>query len=312
MTKMTLILGAFLISPSIANLWAWSWESPENVMPTLRDDLDREIAAYRQQVLNGMNLHDRIIALDRLIDNYKPMGVNVAELETERDRLVLEEKQQQLRVSQAQDQATILYERGVSEYKEGNYETARATFQEAERLLPQDTSIKETRRRLSSITPILESEVGSGKDSQLIRLAIARYLENDAKRSLNALVYASDKKINRPELARLRRLIEADHPEVEMPTLPSGLTLIDHKLQLTLEAIYDGRYLSAITECTDVIDLEPTNVMALTRLGSAYYAMNEREKAKQIWTKALQYDPNNDVLKKFLYGGKGTVHVETR
>ncbi len=312
MTKMTLLFATFLVSPASPSLWAWSWDSPENVMPTLRDDLDREIAAYRQQVLNGMNLHDRIIALDRLIDNYKPMGINVAELETERERLILEEKQQQLRVSQAQDQATILYERGVSEYKEGNYETSRLTFLEAERLLPQDTAIKETRRRLANITPILESEVGSGKDSQLIRLAISRYLENDAKRALNALVYASDKKINRAELPRLRRLIEADHPEVEMPALPSGITLVDHKLQLTLEAIYDGRYLSAITECTDVLDLEPTNVMALTRLGSAYYAMNEREKAKQIWTRALQYDPNNDVLKKFLYGGKGTVHVERR
>ena len=311
MIKMALFLTAFLISALPAKIGAWSWESPENVMPTLRDDLDREIAAYRQQVLNGMNLHDRVIALDRLIGNYKPMGINVAELETERERLILEERQQQLRTSQAQDQATLLYERGVAEYKEGNYETARATFQEAERLLPQDTAIKEVRRRLGSVTPILESELGTGKDSQLIRLALSRYFENDPKRALNALVYADNKKINRPELSRLRRLIEADHPEVEMPTLPSGLTLVDHKLQLTLEAIYDGRYLSAITECTDVLDLEPTNVMALTRLGSAYYAMNEREKAKQIWTKALQYDPNNDVLKKFLYG-KGAIRVENR
>jgi tetratricopeptide (TPR) repeat protein len=50
----------------------------------------------------------------------------------------------------------------------------------------------------------------------------------------------------------------------------------------------------------------------LTRLGSAYFAMNERDKAKQIWTKALQYDPNNDVLKKFLYGSKGNSRVEPR
>ena len=91
-----------------------------------------------------------------------------------------------------------------------------------------------------------------------------------------------------------------------MPTQPA------HKIQLMLEAIYDGRYLSAISEGTDVLDLEPSNVMALTRLGSAYYAMNEREKAKQIWTKALQYDPSNEVLKKFLYGAKGSSRVEIR
>ncbi|MCG3204137.1 MAG: hypothetical protein KCHDKBKB_00840 [Elusimicrobia bacterium] len=312
MDKTTLIFASFLLLFNIAEVKAWSWDSPENVMPSLREDLDREIAAYRQQVLNGMSLHDRILALDRLIDNYKPMGINVAELETERERLILEEKQQQLRAANAQNSATILYERGVTEYKEGNYETARLTFIEAERMLPQDNSIKEIRRRLSNITPILESEVGNEKDSKLIRLAITRYIENDPKRSLNALAYAQDKKISRPELSRLRRLIETDHPEVDMPDLPTGLTLVDHKLQLTLEAIYDGRYLSAITECTDVLDLEPSNVMALTRLGSAYYAMNERDKAKQIWTKALQHDPNNDILRKFLYGAKGAGRVEIR
>ena len=131
MLKMGLILGSILMPLASSNLRAWSWESPESVMPSLRDDLDREIAAYRQQVLNGMNLHDRIFALDRLIDNYKPMGINVAELETERERLILEEKQQQLRVSQSQSQATLLYERGMSEYKAGNYETSRLTFLEA-------------------------------------------------------------------------------------------------------------------------------------------------------------------------------------
>lgn len=310
MFKTALFMGLILLSLSSSDLHAWSWESPESVIPTLRDDLDREIAAYRQQVLNGMKIHDRIVSLDRLIDNYKPMGINVAELETERERLVLEQKQQQLRVAQSKDQGTMLYEQGVSEYKEGKYQTSEETFAEAAKLLPDDPSIKEMHRRLGSITSILTSELGVKKDSQLLRLAIGWYLENDPKRSLYALIYAKDKKISRPELDRLHRLIQADHPEIEMPSLPTGVTLVDHKLQLTLEAIYDGRYLSAITECTDVLDLEPTNVMALTRLGSAYFAMNEREKAKQIWTKALQYDPNNDVLRKFLYGGKGATRVE--
>lgn len=312
MSTITLILALFAIPLACTKIYAWSWDSADSAMPSLRDDLDREIAAYRQQVLNGLGLRERIIHLDRLIDNYKPMGVNVAELETERSRLILEEKQQQLRASAAQDQATILFDRGVSEYKEGLYQTALLTFQEAERLIPQDSSTRETRRRLNNITPILEEETGPGKDSQLIRLALMRYLENDPKRSLNALLYANDKKINRPEISRIRRLIEADHPEVEAPAIPTGLTLVDHKLQLTLEAIYDGRYLSAISDCTDVLDLEPGNVLALTRLGSAYYAMNEREKAKQIWTKALQYDPNNEMLKKFLYGSKGSARLENR
>src|SRR5437763_13581566 len=117
MSTLTLLLAIFTIPLACTRIYGWSWDSAENAMPSLRDDLDREIAAYRQQVLNGLGLHDRIIHLDRLVDNYKPMGLNVAELETERSRLILEEKQQQLRVSQAQNQATQLYDRGVTEYK---------------------------------------------------------------------------------------------------------------------------------------------------------------------------------------------------
>jgi hypothetical protein len=64
---MHLILSAFLLSASATPGFSWSWNSAENVLPSLREDLDNEIVAYRQQVGTGMVLHDRILALDRLI-----------------------------------------------------------------------------------------------------------------------------------------------------------------------------------------------------------------------------------------------------
>jgi tetratricopeptide (TPR) repeat protein len=249
-----------------------------------------------------MTVHERILVLDRLIGNYKPLGLNVAELETEQGRLILQEKQQQLRSAQSQDEATLLYERGVAEYKDGQFQLALDTFREAERLLPQDAGIKEVRRRLEGVTPVIEAATKNDADEKLIRLSMTRYLENDPKRALNALIYARQQSLDRPELDRLIRLIETNHPDIEVPRPSSGVSLIEFKLRTSLEAIYDGRYLTAISECTDVLDLEPNNVLAMTRLGSAYFAMNERDKARQIWTKALQRDPNNAVLKKFLYG----------
>jgi len=312
MKKLPLILCLFFLSSIPSVVFSWSWESAENVLPSLREDLDKEIVAYRQQVGNGISLHERIIYLDRLIGNYKPLGLNVIDLETERSRIILQEKQQQLRSVEAQDEATTLYEKGISEYREGQYQLALETFREAERLLPQDGAIKEIRRRLEGITPIFEMEIGRKKEGRLIRLALTRYIENDPRRALNALIYAAEQNVNRPELIRLRRLIESNHPEVEAPRLSKDISLIDHKLQLTLEGIYDGRYLTAIAECSDVLDLEPNNVLALTRLGSAYYSMNEKTKARQIWTRALQFDPENNVLKKFLYGSKGKSRVEIR
>ncbi len=310
--KMNLILSAFLLSASPTPGFSWSWNSAENVLPSLREDLDNEIAAYRQQVGTGMVLHDRILALDRLIGNYKPLGLNVADLETEQSRLLLQEKQQQLRNVQAQDEATLLYERGVAEYHDGQYQSALDTFREAERLLPQDAGIKELRRRLEGVTPIVDAANKTAIDDQLIRLAMTRYFENDPKRAINALIYATEQNTDRPELARLLQLIETDHPDVDVPKLTAGVGIVEFKLRTALEAIYDGRYLTSITECSDVLDLEPINVLAMTRLGSAYYAMNEREKARQVWTRALQLDPNNQMLKKFLYGNRSASTEKAR
>src|SRR4029078_9446306 len=59
-------------------------------------------------------------------------------------------------------------------------------------------------------------------------------------------------------------------------------------------------YLIAAKECQEVLDLEPENALALTRLGSVYYAMGQVKRALQYWTQALEQDPKNDVLKSFM------------
>jgi len=306
--KTILFYGMFSFILPAPIIRAWSWDSADNALPSLREELDNEVKSYRQQVGNGMTTRERIVALDRLIGNYKPMGLNVADLENEQARLGLSEKQEELRVSKAQDEATLLYEKGVAEYRDGDFSSSMDTLREGERLLPNDTTMKEMRRKLEGVVPIIEKETGQTMDAQLIRLSVVRYLENDPKRALNAMIYASEKNVDRPEIMRLRRLIETNHPEIEMPRIPNGVSFVENKQQMTLEAIYEGRYLTAINECTDVLDLEPRNVLAMTRLGSAYFAMNEKEKARQIWTKALQLDPNNNELKRFLYGRKGNLN----
>ncbi len=294
-----------------SSIRAWSWNSADDVLPSLREELDREIASYRQQVGNGLSLQERILYLDRLISNYKPLGLNLVDLETEQSRLILQEKQQRLRSSELKDEASLLYERGVAEYKEGQFQMALETFREAERLLPNDSSIKDARRKLQGIVAVIEAELGKDSTGHLLRQAVIRFMENDVKRAFNALIYGMERDKERRELERILKYLETEHPEIDPIHLASGISLVDHKLQLALEAIYDGRYLSAIAECSDILDLEPSNVLALTRLGSAYFAMNEHNKAKQVWTKALQLDPENDVLRKFLYGNKGVSRVET-
>ena len=302
----------FLLLLAAGPAFSWSWDSADNALPSLREELDREIATYHQRVENGLSVQDRLSVLDRLIGNYQPMGLNVTDLETERARLRLEDSQQALRKSQAQDQASKLVDKAVFEYRNGKYKDSLASITQADQLQPDDKTIEELKRKLGEAAAITPLEEGTEMGSAIMKLALTHYLENEPKRSMNALVYAHAKGLNRPEFDRLRRVLITEHSDLENVDVPPGQTLIDHKLQLVLEAIYDGRYVEAVSQCTDVLDLEPENVTALTRLGSSYFAMNERDKAKQIWTKALQLDPNNEMLRKFLYGQKGQNRVEAR
>jgi tetratricopeptide (TPR) repeat protein len=310
--KSSLFLAAFLSIAGVQAVHAWSWESPDNALPSLREELDREIATYRNRVANGLAVTERIAVLDHLIQTYQPMGLSVVDLETERSRLKLEESSQALRASQSQDEAAKLVDKAVFDYRAGKFKDALDSVTQAQQLQPNDKTSEELKRKLTALSGITEKQDGTDLASTLLRLAGTRYLENDHRRALNALFYARDKGVSVPEVERMQRLIVTERPELETFAIPGGTTLVDHKLQTTLEAIYDGRYMAAVAECTDVLDLEPENVTALTRLGSSYFAMNERDKAKQIWTKALQLDPKNDVLRKFLYGAGRSARVENR
>lgn len=312
MKKSSLFLATFLLVAGVHMAHSWSWDSADNALPSLREELDREIASYRQRVQTGLGVSERIVVLDRLIDTYQPMGLQVVDLETERSRLRLEESSQLLRASKAQDEAAKLVDKAIFEYRDGKYKEALDTITQAERLQPKNKTTEELKRRLAAVAGITPLEEGADKSSAFLKLAATRYLENDHRRALNALFHARDMGVARPEIERLQRVVVSERPELENFAVPPATTIVDHKLQKTLEAIYDGRYLAAVAECSDVLDLEPENVTALTRLGSSYFAMNEKDKAKQIWTKALQLDPKNDVLRKFLYGAKGSARVETR
>ncbi len=55
-----------------------------------------------------------------------------------------------------------------------------------------------------------------------------------------------------------------------------------------------------IREAQDVLNLEPNNALAYKRIGSAFFAMGQREKAKNAWEKSLQMNPADRSLKEFL------------
>ena len=78
------------------------------------------------------------------------------------------------------------------------------------------------------------------------------------------------------------------------------MKLLDYKRLVGLHHIYDGKYHLAAQVLGEVLALEPEDLTALKRLGSAYFALGRRERARSAWTDALKLAPEDPQLMKFL------------
>ena len=73
-----------------------------------------------------------------------------------------------------------------------------------------------------------------------------------------------------------------------------GINIVDQKLQEALELIYGRKYVDAVSLCMEVLELESGSVLALMRMGSAYWAMGHTDKAK-----GKQYHPLGSAVSSF-------------
>jgi tetratricopeptide (TPR) repeat protein len=116
-----------------------------------------------------------------------------------------------------------------------------------------------------------------------------------------AAIYAGQKDPSNQKIAQYNMVLEAGYPkEVKSIEILSGMNLVEQKLQSALNNIYDGKYDRTLTECNEILELEPRNITAYKRAGSAYYALKKIDKAKEMWNKALEISPNDTELKKFI------------
>ena len=84
-------------------------------------------------------------------------------------------------------------------------------------------------------------------------------------------------------------------------TLALGDVLdVDQKIYDARQAIYEGKYDLALRRCMDVLDLEAENESALEIMGSAFYLMDQRVKALQVWERVMEINPDNRVVGDFL------------
>ena len=170
------------------------------------------------------------------------------------------------------DQITPLKETLEGAIQSGKYALASETASTLADRDPANDYFQDTRKKLTAITGITETVTDSDRTSRFIRRALYAHLAKNPypKFALNAIWHARDINPKHPEVAPLVAHLEETYPALaNSEQVTPGMAVVDHKLFIALQHIYDGRYDLSIFACDEVLQLEPTNILALKRKGSA-------------------------------------------
>jgi tetratricopeptide (TPR) repeat protein len=148
---------------------------------------------------------------------------------------------------------------------------------------------------------------GGDEVPTLTRRGIISYVDGkDLRASVNVLRHAFNKDPKNDRLLSLLNMVEREAGVSELSRKPEGpeiFTYIDQRTYDARQAIYDGKYDLAMKRAQDILDLEPNNETALEIMGSSFYLMDQKEKAKVIWEKVVEINPNNTMVKNFAGSG---------
>lgn len=112
--------------------------------------------------------------------------------------------------------------------------------------------------------------------TKILNNAISKYLGNNTN---------SDELIN--DLQNIKKQQNSDE-------------LINEKLGRALKLINEWKFYDAIKECNEVLSIDSKNILALMRRGSAYYMLDDYDRAREDWNTVLSLDKDNKLVKSFL------------
>lgn len=200
-----------------------------------------------------------------------------------------------------------LYGEARAAYENGDYVSAREAYTKILADNPTDLDVKTTLARLDEVAKLALKIDEKSPAGDMMRKAIAFYLAADGnkKASMAAAWYAAQ--LSQSTLAvAVKDFLERKYASI-LSTMegPVGdMNIVDQYLFAALNRIYEGRYDIAVQSCMIIIELQPENVLAWKRLGSAFYAIGKKDKARDAWERALKITPNDGELKQFLRQSK--------
>ena len=189
-------------------------------------------------------------------------------------------------------------------FKSGYFTRAMEKLRSAMDADPGNSQLRRMATRLQSAMAYVPDALGGEEVPTLTRRGIISYVDgNDLRVSVNVLRHAFNKEPRNDRLLSLLNMVEKEAGVSELTRKSEGpeiFTYIDQRTYDARQAIYDGKYDLAMKRAQDILDLEPSNETALEIMGSAFYLMDQKDKARAIWEKVAEINPGNTMVKTFL------------
>jgi len=192
---------------------------------------------------------------------------------------------------------------GMAAYRQGNFLLAFNRLEAALDIDPCNAEVKKMVARMQLVVGYIVSATGETEEMSSIRKGVAAYIEGEDKTAINGMRYAYFKNPKNIKLLAMLNKIERDAGLNVTDTYKEdsvGFTIIDQKVYDARQAIIEGKYDQALIKCQEILNLESNNVTALEIMGSSFFMMDQPEKARQAWTKVLEFDPTNKVIPQFI------------
>lgn len=157
--------------------------------------------------------------------------------------------------------------------------------------------------RLGKISALVPAKPSSSKAWNAASEGISAWLgeKEDLPFAYDALRYASELAPSEKVFTRLTATLEEEAPQLKLnDTKPENAGVLEHKKEMALHQIYDSKFYLAVKELEGVLRLEPNDITALKRAGSAYLQLKDYKQARRAWQKALGLSPDDEQLKEYL------------
>lgn len=185
----------------------------------------------------------------------------------------------------------------------GRYAEALMKLEEMLASDPTSPHYQKLQGKLRKIADLAPQKPSSSRAWTAAGEAIAAWLseKEDLAFAYDALRYAAELAPGDKTFPRLVRALEEESPQLKLnDTKPENTPVLEHKKEMALHHIYDSKFYLAVKELEGVLRLDPNDVTALKRAGSAYVQLKDYKQARQAWQKALKLSPEDEQLKEYL------------